>query len=177
MVCELTFQICICLTKLIRWYSQSQTLTIVAQSLAFFPVSLYIPAYSAAIGLSTFDGTVALTCFNLARVVGQIGLGDLCDRMMYTHLIIISGALSALSAFLMWGFAHNLASVFAFVVVFGIIVSFSPVSVLGSPDCWIHKRETDVLGRFCRAAGSPVWVHQQAWTLSVRSIYHTSVLL
>ena len=38
--------------------------------MAYFPVSLYIPSYSAAIGLSTLDGTIALAVFNLARVVG-----------------------------------------------------------------------------------------------------------
>lgn len=41
------------------------------QALAYFPVSLYIPSYSKAIGLSTLDGTIALAIFNAARVVGE----------------------------------------------------------------------------------------------------------
>lgn len=47
------------------------------QAMAYFPVSLYIPSYSAAIGLSTVDGTVALATFNMARVVGtSLGLSS-----------------------------------------------------------------------------------------------------
>lgn len=42
-----------------------------AQALAYYPVSLYIPAFTTAVGLSTMSGTVALAVFNLAGVVGQ----------------------------------------------------------------------------------------------------------
>lgn len=43
--------------------------------------------------------------------------------MDYTHVIVFSGVGSALSAFLMWGFAKSLGMIFAFVVIFGGIVS------------------------------------------------------
>lgn len=39
--------------------------------MAYFPVSLYIPSYSTAIGLSVVNGTIALATFNIARVVGM----------------------------------------------------------------------------------------------------------
>lgn len=55
---------------------------------------------------------------------GQVVFGHICDKIAYTNVIIFSGTVSALSAFFMWGFAHNLATIFAFVVVFGAIVRF-----------------------------------------------------
>lgn len=42
-----------------------------AQAFAYFPVSLYIPSYSKAVGLSTLNGTIALAIFNTARVIGE----------------------------------------------------------------------------------------------------------
>ncbi|KAF8309075.1 MFS general substrate transporter [Clavulina sp. PMI_390] len=111
------------------------SMTTITQALAYFPVSLYIPSYSTAAGLSTVDGTIALAVFNLARVVGQVIFGEVCDRVAYTNVIIFSGAVSALSAFLVWGFSHNLGSLFAFVIVFGAICGgFSSISVPASVD-------------------------------------------
>lgn len=50
--------------------------------------------------------------------------------MAYTNVIIFSGLASALSAFLVWGFGHNLGLVFAFVITFGAIVSRMTVSTV-----------------------------------------------
>ncbi|KAF8306429.1 MFS general substrate transporter [Clavulina sp. PMI_390] len=44
--------------------------TIFLQSSAYFSVSLYIPSYSTALGYSTFQGTIALSVFNLANSGG-----------------------------------------------------------------------------------------------------------
>lgn len=54
---------------------------------------------------------------------GQIIFGHACDKMDYTHVIVFSGIGSALSAFLMWGFAKSIGMIFTFVIVFGGIVS------------------------------------------------------
>lgn len=48
-----------------------KSITIMAQGLAYYPVSLYIPAFSTAVGLSTLTGTIALAVFNLSGVVGE----------------------------------------------------------------------------------------------------------
>ncbi|KDQ20062.1 hypothetical protein BOTBODRAFT_101786 [Botryobasidium botryosum FD-172 SS1] len=93
--------------------------TIFIQAIAYFPVALYMPTYTTALGLPIIDGTLVLAVFNIASVVGQIIFGYLCDRMPYARVMIFSGVGSALSAYLLWGFAHTLSLIFVFVVIFG----------------------------------------------------------
>ncbi|KDQ20060.1 hypothetical protein BOTBODRAFT_51414 [Botryobasidium botryosum FD-172 SS1] len=107
----------------------SVEVTIFIQAIAYFPVSLYMPTYTSAVGLPIINGTVVLAVFNIASVVGQVIFGHLCDRMPYTRVMIISGVGSALSAYLLWGFAHSLWLIFLFVVVFGAVVSMSFTSI------------------------------------------------
>ncbi|ELU45212.1 MFS_1 domain-containing protein [Rhizoctonia solani AG-1 IA] len=57
----------------------------------------------------------------LAKVYGQIIFGHVCDIAPYQYVVIASGAGAALSAYLLWGFAHSLGLIFAFVIVFGSI--------------------------------------------------------
>lgn len=47
----------------------------------------------------------------------------MCDKTAYTRIMIFSGLVSALSAYLILGFAHNLGIIYLFVIVFGSIVS------------------------------------------------------
>ncbi|CAE6425563.1 unnamed protein product, partial [Rhizoctonia solani] len=54
-----------------------------------------------------------------ASFAGQIIFGHVCDIAPYGYVIVASGSGAALSAYLLWGFAHNLGLIFAFVVVFG----------------------------------------------------------
>ncbi|QRV75714.1 major facilitator superfamily transporter [Ceratobasidium sp. AG-Ba] len=93
--------------------------TVFIQALAYFPVSLYMSVYTASLGLPPSSGTLVLAVFNLASVTGQILFGHLCDIVPYPYVMIGSGAGAALSAYLLWGFAHSLPQVFAFVVIFG----------------------------------------------------------
>jgi len=93
--------------------------TIFIQAVAYFPVSLYMPTYTSALGLPIINGTLVLAVFNLASVIGQVVFGLLCDRLPYIRVIILSGVGAALSAYLLWGFAHTLSLIFLFVVVFG----------------------------------------------------------
>ncbi|QRV81955.1 major facilitator superfamily transporter [Ceratobasidium sp. AG-Ba] len=93
--------------------------TIFIQALAYFPVSLYMSVYTASLGLPPLNGTLVLAVFNLASVIGQIGFGHVCDIAPYSYVMLASGAGAALSAYLLWGFAHSLGLIFAFVVVFG----------------------------------------------------------
>ncbi|KZT57502.1 MFS general substrate transporter, partial [Calocera cornea HHB12733] len=94
-------------------------MTVFIQALAFFPVSLYLPAYTASLGLPAVDGQLVLSTFNIFSVLGQVIFGYLCDKVSYSQVILISSVGSALAAYLLWGFARNLSLVFAFVVVFG----------------------------------------------------------
>ncbi|KAG9081174.1 hypothetical protein FRC06_005752 [Ceratobasidium sp. 370] len=75
--------------------------------------------YTSSLGLPPLNGTIVLAVFNLASVIGQILFGHLCDIAPYPYVIILSGTGASLSAYLLWGFAHNLGLIFAFVVVFG----------------------------------------------------------
>ncbi|KAG8749207.1 hypothetical protein FRC12_013522, partial [Ceratobasidium sp. 428] len=97
----------------------SVSTTIFVQALAYFPVSLYMSVYTASLGLPPLNGTLVLAVFNLASVIGQIGFGHVCDIAPYSYVMLASGAGAALSAYLLWGFAHSLGLIFAFVVVFG----------------------------------------------------------
>ncbi|KAG9079273.1 hypothetical protein FRC06_007856, partial [Ceratobasidium sp. 370] len=107
-----------------HWPDKSSTVFI--QALAYFPVSLYMSVYTASLGLPPSDGTSVLAVFNLASVTGtglllrwQIAFGHLCDIAPYSYVMIGSGVGAALSAYLLWGFAHSLQLIFAFVVIFG----------------------------------------------------------
>ncbi|KDQ20063.1 hypothetical protein BOTBODRAFT_385802 [Botryobasidium botryosum FD-172 SS1] len=93
--------------------------TLFIQAIGYFPVSLYMPSYATALGLPIIDGTLSLTVFNLASTTGQLIFGHLCDRTPYIRVMVISAVGSALSAYLIWGFAHSLSLVFLFVVIFG----------------------------------------------------------
>ncbi|KAG9105152.1 hypothetical protein FRC07_009562, partial [Ceratobasidium sp. 392] len=95
------------------------SITTFIQSLAYFPVALYMSVYTSSLGLPPLNGTIVLAVFNLASVIGQILFGHLCDIAPYPYVIILSGTGASLSAYLLWGFAHNLGLIFAFVVVFG----------------------------------------------------------
>ncbi|KAH7322170.1 major facilitator superfamily domain-containing protein [Rhizoctonia solani] len=93
--------------------------TIFIQALAYFPVSLYMTVYTTSLGLSALHGTLVLSVFNLSSIIGQIIFGHICDIAPYQYVVIASGAGAALSAYLLWGFAHSLWLIFLFVVVFG----------------------------------------------------------
>ncbi|KAF8601582.1 MFS general substrate transporter [Ceratobasidium sp. AG-I] len=97
----------------------SVSTTTFIQALAYFPVALYMSVYTASLGLPPLNGTLVLAVFNLASVIGQIGFGHVCDIAPYAYVMIASGTGAALSAYLLWGFAHSLGLIFAFVVVFG----------------------------------------------------------
>ncbi|KAH7322169.1 major facilitator superfamily domain-containing protein [Rhizoctonia solani] len=95
------------------------TVTTFIQALAYFPVSLYMAVYTTSLGLSALNGTLVLSIFNLSSIIGQIIFGHVCDIAPYGYVIVASGAGAALSAYLLWGFAHNLGLIFAFAVIFG----------------------------------------------------------
>ncbi|KAH7335696.1 MFS general substrate transporter [Rhizoctonia solani] len=98
------------------------SITSFVQALAYFPVSLYMSVYTTSLGLPTVNGTIVVAIFNLASVTGQVIFGHFCDIAPYPYVIIISGAGASLSAYLLWGFAHNLGVIFAFVIIFGLML-------------------------------------------------------
>ncbi|CAE6430388.1 unnamed protein product [Rhizoctonia solani] len=97
------------------------SVTSFVQALAYFPVSLYMAVYTTSLGLPAVNGTIVVAIFNLAAVIGQVVFGHFCDIAPYPYVIIISGAGASLSAYLLWGFAHNLGVIFVFVIAFGVM--------------------------------------------------------
>ncbi|KAF8302323.1 MFS general substrate transporter [Clavulina sp. PMI_390] len=93
-------------------------ITVLIQGLGYLCVSLYIPSYATALGFSRTDGTIALSAFNLATVVGQVLAGLYCERRPYTGVIFLSGLSASVLAYGLWGFAHNLSTVFIFSIAF-----------------------------------------------------------
>ncbi|CAL1714316.1 unnamed protein product [Somion occarium] len=92
--------------------------TNVLQALSYFPVSLYIAMFTTSIS-SPLSATIVLSLFNSSGVVGQILVGHLSDRFPYPWIMFASALGSAISAFLLWGFADSLARVFTFAIIFG----------------------------------------------------------
>ncbi len=59
-------------------------------------------------------------------VEGQLVSGWYCDVRLYTHVVVLSASLSSTLVYVLWGFVHNLALVFVFVVLFESIVGSHP---------------------------------------------------
>lgn len=100
------------------------------QALSYFPVSLYIALFTTKIS-SPLSATIVLSIFNSSGVVGQILIGHLTDVIPYPWVMFVSAIGSAISAFLLWGFADSLAKVFAFAIIFGGLVRI----LLATLDC------------------------------------------
>ncbi|GKT88966.1 MFS monocarboxylate transporter [Colletotrichum tofieldiae] len=90
------------------------------QGFAYYIPSLYLPSYASSIGLSGTMGALILAAHNLATVFGQLGFGWLSDRTDNVFaLIFMSSFVSSVAAFTLWGFAHSLALLIVFALVFG----------------------------------------------------------
>ncbi|CCF33631.1 monocarboxylate transporter [Colletotrichum higginsianum] len=90
------------------------------QGFAYYIPSLYLPSYASAIGLSGTMGALLLAAHNLATVFGQLGFGWLSDRTDNVFaLMFVSSFVSSVAAFTLWGFAHSLALLVVFALVFG----------------------------------------------------------
>ncbi|KAK7686188.1 hypothetical protein QCA50_010408 [Cerrena zonata] len=92
--------------------------TTILQALSYFPVSLYIAMFTTKLS-SPLSATIVLSIFNSSGVVGQILIGHLSDIVPYPWVMFVSAMGSALSAFLLWGFADSLTRVFTFAIIFG----------------------------------------------------------
>lgn len=111
--------------SLTRRSHTSQIVTNLLQGLSQFPVALYIAMFTRSIS-DQFTATVILALFNASAVVGQVLLGHLTDRFPYPSIMFVSAIGSALSAFLLWGFANAAIYLYFFAVIFGTLVRDFP---------------------------------------------------
>ncbi|KAI9158185.1 MFS-type transporter pynF [Paramyrothecium foliicola] len=90
------------------------------QGLGYYIPGIYLPTYSASLGLSGTKGALILSLFNLSTTFGQLAMGYLSDRTNNALLLVfISSFPSALATFLLWGFASSLPTLMAFSIIYG----------------------------------------------------------
>lgn len=103
----------------------------IVQNLGFFIPSVYIPAYAQSIGLSSVNGTTALSFINAATVLGAITLGALVDRYHVTTVMFISAAGSGLAVLVFWGLGLSQAMLYIFAMLYGIFAGGSSATFSG----------------------------------------------
>lgn len=92
----------------------------IAQGLGYFFPSLYLPSYARSIGLSSTEGALLLALMSVAQVAGQFTFGFLSDKKVSVNLLVtLSSVSAALAAFTLWGFAHSIAPLVAFALIYG----------------------------------------------------------
>ncbi|KAF8306442.1 MFS general substrate transporter [Clavulina sp. PMI_390] len=133
--------------------------TIILQGLGMFCVSLYIPSYATTLGFSRMDGTIALSVYNLASVVGQIMFGVWCERRPFTGVVFFSGLVTSILAYALWGFAHDLTTVFIFTVGFASIAGgFSSTWMQAATSIAANRPASDVMMGFGAVKAIPAIV-------------------
>jgi predicted MFS family arabinose efflux permease len=85
----------------------------------FFPV-VFLPSYAADIGLKESTGALSLSLMAMSQFCGQSAFGFLSDRQLSpSALAFVCCIMTALSVFLLWGFARSLPLLIAFSLVHG----------------------------------------------------------
>ena len=88
--------------------------------MSFYLPLLFLPSYATSIGLSDKAGALLLAVLSFAQVVGQVTFGYLSDDRISLHLLLfISPFVSSAAVFTLWGFAHSLAILIIFSIVYG----------------------------------------------------------
>lgn len=77
-------------------------------------------AYALSVGLSTTDGTLAISLINAATVVGAILMGVMSDRYHPTTAMLVSSIGTVVAIFIFWSFAIHEALFFLFAIFYGV---------------------------------------------------------
>ena len=88
-------------------------------------------AYASSIGLSSLSATLAVSILNCASIIGTILIGSLTDHLHITTVLLISATGSALSSFLLWGFASARPILYLFAFAYGIFAGGSAATWTG----------------------------------------------
>ncbi|RDW63423.1 hypothetical protein BP6252_10968 [Coleophoma cylindrospora] len=115
------------------------TISNLLQGFAIYIPSIYLPTFATLAGLSPRIGALILAALNFASTLGQVGFGHLSDRFDNIFILVfITTFVSAVASFSIWGFAHSLAPLLAFAIIFGFFggayVVFWPKFALLSKD-------------------------------------------
>lgn len=93
----------------------------IIQSLGFFLPLIYLPTYARSIGSSNIASTSTLVAFNIASVVGCIGVGFMVDRFHVTIPIAISAIGSSIAVLVLWGLSSSLPVLLTFSIMYGLL--------------------------------------------------------
>ena len=107
------------------------------QAMGYWFPGLFLPSYATSLGLSPATGALLLALFSMAQVggeymvfdftdlyplicSGQLTFGFLSDGRLPLHaLLLLSPLVSAMAAFLLWGFSHSLSPLGIFSLIYG----------------------------------------------------------
>jgi MFS family permease len=96
------------------------TLSNLLQGFAFYIPFIYLPTFATMVGLSPRVGALLLAALNVASTLGQVGFGFLSDRLSNVFILVfVTTFISSIASFCIWGFAHSLAPLLVFAIVFG----------------------------------------------------------
>ncbi|GEM11869.1 MFS monocarboxylate transporter [Rhodotorula toruloides] len=96
----------------------TMTATSFVSSLAYFPVSLYLPTYTTSLA-SPLSANIVVAAFNLSSSIGSTVTGYASD-LSVEWTIAVMGVCGAVLALTAWGLANSLGAVFAFAVLFSL---------------------------------------------------------
>lgn len=95
-----------------------------AESIGFFLPAVYLPTYARSfLGAGHFLAALTVMLINVSAVIGTIVMGSLTDKFGISTCLIISTMGATLATFLLWGLASNLATLYAFCILYGLFAS------------------------------------------------------
>jgi MFS family permease len=95
------------------------TLSNLFQAFAFYLPFIYLPSYTTDLGHTPTQGAIVLAIANFAQIFGELGFGQLSDRVNVNALIVLSSLVASISVLTLWGLARSLVQLIFFALVFG----------------------------------------------------------
>lgn len=95
----------------------------VLQACAYYLPFIYLPSFATQLGYNKNMSALILAVANLGQVFGDIGFGQLSDKIHVNWLIITTMSVTSSSTFILWGHFgtgdHNLGVLIAYAFLFG----------------------------------------------------------
>lgn len=88
-------------------------------SFAYYLPLMYLPSYTTSLGYTSTRGAYLLAAANFAQIFGEVGFGQLSDRVNVHCLILACALVSSITTLALWGLAHSMALLTAFALIFG----------------------------------------------------------
>ncbi|GAW06335.1 MFS general substrate transporter [Lentinula edodes] len=101
-------------------------------SFAYFVPILWLPTFASTLNLDSTTSSATLAMFHTGSVIGRLTMGYLSDSSLKQCFILASSTLLATSVtiFVLWGvFSTNLAGLFSFCIIYGLLAG-------GWPSLW-----------------------------------------